>query len=207
MYFEHIDHSHKYLQDILCVIREGILRKRMVLCKNKREGLNTQILVETFNIIGTQNIISSTWIGVQKEHEQENGKGKEDIYFHLGDDNHTRVFYVEAKRLPKYKSKNDDEYVTGESTTSRPSGGIQRYKSLSHGSSNLRHNGMIAYVESKSVDNWLLAVNEKIENEYPEDSILSPSTNNLNEFISTHSYNDIEGSFLMHHFWIDLSLN
>lgn len=206
MYFEHIDYSHKYLEDILSIIRSGILQKRSLLRKKKREGLNTQLLVDTFNLIGTQNIISDTWIGAQKEHEQENNKGKEDIYFYLGDDNYTRIFYVEAKRLPKYKSKIDDEYVIGESTTHRPSGGIQRYKLLNHGSSDLRHNGMIAYIESKSVDDWLLVVNEKIENEYLTDSRLSRSTH-PNEFISTHSYNDIEGSFMMHHFWIDLSNN
>lgn len=206
MYFEHIDHSHKYLEDILSIIRYGISQKRLSLRKKKREGINTQLLVDAFNLIGTQNIISDTWIGAQKEHEQENSKGKEDIYFYLGDDNYTRIFYVEAKRLPKYKSKNDEEYVIGESSTHKPSGGIQRYKLLSHGGSSLRHNGMIAYIENKSVDDWLLVVNEKIGKEYPTDSKLSCSTN-PNEFISTHSYNDIDGSFVMHHFWIDISLN
>lgn len=38
-------------------------------------------------------------IGVQKEHEREDGKGKEDIYFYLNDDKYTRIFYAEAKRL------------------------------------------------------------------------------------------------------------
>ena len=109
-------------------------------------------LVDTFNSIGTTFVICNTWIGVQKEHERENSKSREDIYFYLNDDNYTRIFYVEAKRLPKNQTRSEEEYVIGQSTTGNPSGGVQRYKLTTHGDCNLRYNGMIAYVENKSVE-------------------------------------------------------
>ena len=121
----------------------------------------------------------------------------------MNDDECTRIFYVEAKRLPKYQTKSEEEYVVGESTTGNPSGGIQRYKLGNHGDYNLRHNGIIAYVESKSIEEWILAINSKIIKEYPSDSLLS-STGFANEFISTHNYLNQEDSFVMHHFWINL---
>jgi hypothetical protein len=201
MHFDHIDYSHKYLEDILCIIRQGISQKQMPLNKNRREGLNTQPLVQTFNVIGTTGAI---WIGVQKEHERKDNKGREDIYFHLNDDKHTCIFYVETKRLPKPRSKSNEEYVIGKSSTGKPSGGIQRYKLGNHGDYNLRHNGIIAYVESKSVEEWILVVNGKITEEYPNDTLLT-STGFTNEFISTHNYLNREGSFVMHHFWINLT--
>lgn len=206
MHFDHIDCSHKYLEDVLCIIRQGILKRQMVLTKNKREVLNSQSLVDTFNAIGTTFIVSATWIGVQKEHEREDNKGREDIYFYLNDDKYTRVFYVEAKRLPKPQSKSEEEYVIGESSTGNPSGGIQRYKLGNHGDYKLRHNGIIAYVESKSIEEWMLIINRKITKEYPNDSLLS-STSFTNEFISTHNYLNQEDSFVMHHFWVNLTKN
>jgi hypothetical protein len=201
MRFNHIDYSHKYLENILSIIREGILRRHATLNKSKREVLNSQSLVEVFNIIGTTGKI---WIGVQKEHEQETNMGKEDIYFHLNDDNCTCIFYVEAKRLPKYKTNKEEEYVVGKSSTGNPSGGIQRYKLEIHGSPYLQHNGMIAYVENKTIKDWLLIVNKKIENEYPQDSLLT-SINTQYEYTSTHFYTNNEMKFKMHHFWIDLT--
>ena len=66
MQFDHIDYSHKYLKDILSIIRDGVKQKCNILSKNKREGLNSQSLVEAFNIIGTTFVICNTWIGVQK---------------------------------------------------------------------------------------------------------------------------------------------
>jgi hypothetical protein len=206
MHFDHIDDSHKYLENILGIIRKGILQKPAVLNKSKREELNTQSLVETFNVIGTTGIVCVTWIGAQKEHEREDSSGKEDIYFYLNDDKHTRIFYVETKRLPKYQSKCKEEYVAGESSTGKPSGGIQRYKLGNHGDYSLRHNGMIAYVENKSIEEWISIVNNRITNEYPNDSLLVPSCF-VNEYTSTHGYLKQEGSFLMHHFWINLTGN
>jgi hypothetical protein len=204
MHFDYIDYSHKYLEDILHIIRKGILQKQTVLNKSKREGLNSQSLIETFNVIGTTGVVCATWIGVQKEHEREDSSGKEDIYFHLNDDKHTRIFYVEAKRLPKYQSKCEEEYVVGKSSTGNPSGGIQRYKLGNHGNYTLRHNGMIAYVENKSIEKWILIVNNRIKNEYPNDSLLAP-IRFLNEYTSTHNYLNQEREFLMHHFWINLT--
>lgn len=206
MHFDYIDYSHKYIEDILCIIRQGIIQRKIVLSKKKREGLNTQSLVEVFNVIGLTGTVSKSLIGVQKEHEREDNKGKEDIYFYLNDDNYTCIFFAEAKRLPKYQSKSENEYVTGESTTGNPSGGIQRYKLGIHGNYNLCHNGIIAYVENKSIEEWLSIVNGKITNEYPNDSLLIPA-GLLNEYTSTHTYLYKEGIFYMHHFWINLTKN
>lgn len=97
MHFDHIDKSHKYLEDVLCIIRQGILKRQTALTKNKREGLTSQSSVDTFNVTGTTCIVSAIWIGVQKEHERKDNKGREDIYFYLNDDKCTRIFYVKSK--------------------------------------------------------------------------------------------------------------
>ena len=204
MHFDNIDYSHKYLEDVLSIIRQGILQRDRELNKNKREVLNSQSLVEVFNVIGTTGVVCTTWIGVQKEHEREDNKGKEDIYFHLNDDSYTRIFYMEAKRLPKHQSKSEDEYIIGKSSTGNPSGGIQRYKLGNHGDYNLHHNGIIAYVENRTINEWLLIINRKITNEYPDDSVMGP-TSFANEYISSHNYLNRKGSFFMYHFWIDLT--
>ncbi|PZO25395.1 hypothetical protein [Flavobacterium lindanitolerans] len=204
MHFDNIETNHKYLSDILFIIREGIRQKKEKLHRNKREGLNTQLLAETFNIIGTTNKQVKTWIGVQKEHERNNGLGREDIYFHLNDDNHTRIFYMEAKRLPKYKTKNEEEYVFGTGVEGKKSGGIQRYKILVHGNLNSNYNGMVAYVETQTIDDWLLLVNNKLKDKYPTDTALTP-INYDNEYTSLHKFENYEDkTFTMHHFWIDL---
>jgi hypothetical protein len=203
MRFDNIDNSHKYLTDILCIIRQGISQKQLMLNKKKREGLKTQQLVEVFNVIGTTGVVTKTWIGVQKEHEREGDTNKEDIYFHLNDDNYTRIFYVEAKRLPKYKSVDSEEYVTGVNTFGNPSGGIERYKLGNHGSCELKYNGIIAYIENKSIETWLSRINKKIAEEYSSDSQLT-TTDYENEFTSTHSYLHKDATFTMYHFWIDL---
>ena len=202
MHFDHIDYSNKYIQEILYIIRLGI-QKRNKLCRNKREVLNTQSLVDTFNMIGVT--MCETLIGAQKEHEREDGRGKEDIYFYLNDDSYTRIFFAEAKRLPKYKTESEAEYVVGKSSTNNPSGGIERYKLGIHGNKNLRNNGMLAYIENKSVKEWLQIVNNKITKEFPQDSPLI-LTDNTNEYTSVHTYVNHEGVFTMYHFWIDLSL-
>lgn len=203
MHFDNIDYSHKYLENVLSIIRQGIFQRNGMLNKDKREVLNSQSLVEVFNVIGTTKVLCTTWIGAQKEHEREDIKGKEDIYFHLNDDSYTRIFYVEAKRLPKHQSKSEEEYIIGRSSTGNPSGGIQRYKLGNHGDYNLRHNGIIAYVENKTIGEWLLIINRKIKKEYPDDSVMV-STSFTNEYISSHNYLNHVGSFSMHHFWINL---
>ena len=206
MHFDNIDYSHKYFENVLSIIRQGILQKNWVLNKNKREVLNSQSLVEVFNVIGTTGMVCPTWIGVQKEHERKDNKGKEDIYFHLNDDGYTRIFYVEAKRLPKHQSKSEDEYIVGESSTGNPSGGVQRYKLGNHGDYNLRHNGIIAYVENKTINEWLRIINRKINEVYPGDSVMV-SNSFANEYISSHNYINRKGYFTMYHFWINLTGN
>lgn len=206
MQFDHIDHSHKYIHDILYVIRQGLKQRSHVLERKRREGINTESLVDAFNVIGLTDVECKVKIGVQKEHERRDGKGKEDIYFYLNDDEYTRIFYAEAKRLPMSRYKNKEEYVTGQSSTDNPSGGIQRYKLRLHGDGNLKSNGMFAYVENKSIEEWLQIINSKILNEYPDDSPLI-LTDSVNEYISTHAYEEHKEYFTMYHFWIDLTKN
>ena len=106
--------------------------------------------------------------------------------------------------MPKYKTESEEEYVVGKSSTNNPSGGIERYKLGIHGNKNLRNNGMLAYIENKSVKEWLQIVNNKITKEFPQDSPLI-LTDNTNEYISVHTYVSHEGFFTMYHFWIDLN--
>lgn len=207
MQFDHIDSSNKYINDVLGIIRRGIVKSR-ALQKKSREELKTQQLVEEFNILGTSGAVSNIWIGTQKEHEHNAYSSREDIYFHLNDDGHTRIFFVEAKRLPKPNTSDKEEYVIGKHTSSgNPCGGIQRYKLLRHGDINIPYNGMIGYIENKSVDEWVTIVNKKISQEYPQDIPLTTiSDQHQNEYTSQHNYIDSKGSFTMYHFWIDLNI-
>jgi hypothetical protein len=47
-----------------------------------------------------------------------------------------------------------------------------RLNDYQNGSYNLPYNGIIAYVENKSIEEWFSVINNKIINEYPNDSIL-----------------------------------
>ena len=170
-----------------------------------KKVINTVGSVETFNIIGTSSTILNSWIGAQKEHKREIGSRREDIYFHLNDDKHTRIFYMEAKHLPMNKTKDKDEYVSGDEESGKISGGIQRYKILIHGNPNLNYNGMLAYIENNTIESWVVSINKKLGKIYPEDKPLS-LTGYQNEYISTHRYTTlIDKWFIMHHFWINLT--
>jgi len=200
MQFDNITPSD-YLELVLNIVRQGIVKGMPRLKKDSSESLKSQILTEEFNIIGTSE--SKVWIGADKEHIRDKSNKREDIYFYLNDDNRTRIFFIEAKRLPKYKTKVDEEYVIGISSTGVPSGGVQRYKLDNHGVKDVRHNGMIAYVENRSISEWEKIINKSLLTNYPEDSslILSPYKN---EYTSTHQYDSTYEYFTMHHFWVDL---
>ena len=143
----------------------------------------------------------------KKEHEREDGKEKEDIYFYLNDDKYTHAYSTPKQSdFQCLAIKTKEEYVTGNSTTNSASGGIQRYKLGFHGDEHLNNNGMFAYIENKSIEEWLKIINDKILNEYPNDSPLI-LTNKINEYTSTHTYENHEGYFTMYHFWIDLTRN
>lgn len=57
MQFDYIDHSHKYIDDILYIIRLGLKQRSSVLNRKTREGINTQHLVDAFNVIGLTNTV------------------------------------------------------------------------------------------------------------------------------------------------------
>lgn len=200
MQFDNIT-PYDYLELALNIIRKGLVQGMPRLKKYFNESLKSQILTDEFNIIGTSN--PNKWVGVQKEHIRDKSNKREDIYFYLNDDNRTRIFFIEAKRLPKYKTKTEEEYVIGISSTGIPSGGIQRYKLDDHGIRGIRHNGMIAYVENKSISEWENIINQSLLTNYPEDSSLISSPYK-NEYTSTHQYDSTDEYFTMHHFWADL---
>ena len=195
-----------YLDIVLNIIRQGTAKIITKLNVSDNEDIKNQLLTDIFNVLGTAN--EKLWIGVGKENKTKGKQTREDIYFYLNDDNYTRVFYVEGKRLPKYKTNTDEEYVVGTNSFGNPSGGIQRFKKGAHGDSNrIFDNGLIAYVESNTVVYWLTMVNQCIIANYGIDEILKDKENPIGEYISLHQY-DCESrisNFHLHHFWIDLS--
>ena len=192
--------QNEYLNSILEIIRKGIESEQENINIHDNEDVKNQILMERFLILGTQN--EKNWIGVSKEHVKKDSNRKEDFFFFLKDQNNTRIFFAEAKRLPKFRTLNIEEYVK---SSQGQSGGIQRYKSGAHGDpGNMFDYGLIGYIENKSVNAWLDIINERISIEYPNDSILKPKEDLLNEFTSKHRYEgDFDGTFRMHHFWLD----
>lgn len=204
MQFDHVPQA-PYLATVLDIIRKGIANKKGNLKLKDNEDIKNQKLSNAFNVIGTQN--EKLWIGASQEHKS-NKQSREDIYFYLNDGNYTRIFYIEGKRLPKSNTISQEEYVSGISTSGKPSGGIERYKLGIHGEpQRLECNGLIAYIENKTIDEWETIINNSIVSHYPGDLRLLHYKSFANEYTSTHrySYNIIKNYFKMHHFWIDLT--
>lgn len=204
MQFDHVPPT-LYLDIALDIIRKGISHEKGNLNRKENEDIKNQKLSNAFNVIGTQN--EKMWIGASQEHKS-NKQAREDIYFYLNDENHTRILYIEGKRLPKTKTVYGEEYVQGISTSGNPSGGIERYKLGLHGEpQRLKYNGIIAYVENKTIAEWETIINDSIASHYPEDLGLQKNDLFANEYTSTHcySYNKINEYFKMYHFWIDLT--
>ena len=207
MHFDHLPSSHtKYLNTILSIIKKGISEEKHRLNISDRENIKNQQLSELFNILGTKN--EEYWIGASKEHEKDKDSNREDIYFYLDDDKRTRIFFVEGKRLPKYKSKSEEEYVIGKSSSGKPSGGIERFKLGLHGMPHsMNAYGMIAYIENDSFSIWQGRINDKINSVFPDDSRLIKTVNKDCDYTSSHTYNMFPQKFNLHHFWIDLTAN
>ena len=81
MHFDYIDCSHKYLEDILCIIRQGISRKQMTLTKGKREGLNSQSLVEALMLSEQQELFVLLGLELRKSMSEKIIKGKKIFIF------------------------------------------------------------------------------------------------------------------------------
>ena len=204
MQFDHVPPT-PYLENVLDIIRKGIAKEKNNIRLKENEDIKNQKLSEAFNVLGTQN--EKLWIGVGKEHNQFGIQTREDIYFYLEGDVRPRIFYIEGKRLPKANTISKEEYVEGISTSGEPSGGIERYKLGVHGEpQRLKHNGIIGYIEKKSVAEWEKIINNSILSLHPLDSILNPVAKSKNEYTSTHVYTfSLNDRFTMHHFWIDLT--
>ncbi|WP_346858899.1 hypothetical protein [uncultured Draconibacterium sp.] len=205
MHFDHLPPSHtKYLTDILSIIKDGIATEKERFKKSDRENLKNQQLSDRFNQIGTKN--EKNWIGVSKENENDNSTNREDIYFYLDDDNRTRIFFAEGKRLPKAGSNSEEEYVVGMSSTGKPSGGIQRFKLGLHGEpETMTDYAIIGYIEKDSFSSWQIKINNKLKSEYPADSTLTETPTKESDYISLHNYLSNSKKFKLHHFWIDLT--
>jgi hypothetical protein len=194
-----------YLNLVLDIIRNGINLGAAKIKIRDNEGLKNQALAETFNYFGTTD--EKKWIGVSKENVSGGRQSREDIYFYLNDDNHTRIFYLEGKRLPKYQTQTGEEYVIGINNSGNPSGGIERFKAGIHGDpSRIFHNGLIAYVENNSIEYWNGKVNETIQQMYGINEVLIKKIGFSNEYSSTHLFDCESNSekFCLHHFWVKL---
>ena len=205
MQFDNLPTS-PYLNIVLDIIRKGILISFQKLKTNDNEGLKNQTLTESFNYLGTTTN-ENIWIGVGKENISEGKQAREDIYFHLNDENRTRIFFVEGKRLPKYKTKTKQEYVLGKNTNGNPSGGIERFKKGIHGAPNrVSNNGIIAYIENESIEFWAKNVNDSIRENFNTDDTMVKKDGLVNEFLSIHQFDceSISTTFKLHHFWIEL---
>jgi len=197
--------SNPYLNIVSSIIREGIIQCIPKLNNSDNEDLKNQLLTETFNKIGT--VSEELWIGVSKENNSIGKQTREDIYFYLNDDRSTRVFYVEGKRLPKYNTQFNEEYVIGKNNSGNPSGGIERFRKGIHGEANrIIDNALIGYIENNSIEYWLRKVNESISLNFNSDEILNKKEKRNNEYISSHQF-ELENklvNFRLHHFWINL---
>lgn len=163
--------SLPYLNIIYETIRLGIKKCTSNLSISQNEGLKNQNVANTLNTISTTN--EEVWIGVNNENISEGKKTREDIYFYLNDEAQTRIFYIEAKRLPKYKTKNKEEYIIGVNIYGNPSGGIERFKQGLHGNPHeIFNNGLIAYIENESIEYWFDKINSTIKNKYSCDELL-----------------------------------
>jgi hypothetical protein len=204
MQFDNLPTS-PYLNIVFSIIRNGIITNLPKLKAIDNEDLKNQMLTETFNYLGTTN--ENIWIGVGKENISKGKQAREDIYFHLNDENHTRIFFVEGKRLPKYNTKTKQEYVIGTNSFGNPSGGVERFKKGIHGDPNrISSNGLIAYVENESIEYWAENINCSIRDNFNIDELMVKKDGFINEFLSTHKFEceSITADFNLHHFWIEL---
>lgn len=205
MRFDNIPLS-PYLNIILDIIRSGIKECSSKLIISQNEGLKNQEITNTLNTISTIN--EKVWIGVNNENINKGRKAREDIYFYLNDDNHTRIFYIEGKRLPKYNTKSKEEYIFGVNSHGNPSGGIERFKKGIHGNPHrIFNNGLIAYIENESFEFWFQKINNTIQEKYSYEERIIREKDFSNECTSSHPY-ECEAnadSFILHHFWIDLT--
>jgi hypothetical protein len=198
--------SSNYLDTVLEIVRNGIRIERPRLGRKSSEPKKNQQLAEQFDMAGR---ITDPVICCQKEHQRNSGSGKEDIYFFLPNDERTRIFYCECKRLNSRLYM--EEYVQGTHTGSgNPSGGIQRFILGIHGEpKRLRDNGIIGYVECSTIELWKYHINQRLSVLYSEDDRFEPKVDFQNEFLSKRRYEceDATGEITMHHFLIDLTGN
>jgi hypothetical protein len=206
MSLTHIN-QHNHINNILSIIRNGIQLQLLALIEKRtqKEGIKNQDLADELNIIGTTLKNEKLWYGCQKENVKASNH-REDIFFYLKNSEHSRVFFIEAKRLPILDTIDHEEYIKG-NDDDHPSGGIERYKLGLHGDPEwMNEYGMIGYIENKSIEEWLEIINQKLTEVYPEDSTLVAKKDFENEYFSTHKSDKYKsGEFSFHHFWIDLT--
>lgn len=121
------------------------------------------------------------------------------------------IFTLEAKKLPtdKENGKREKEYVSHTNTTSKPAGGIQRYKEELHGIDDqgdlLPRNGIIAYTSDLSHKDWLEKVNIWIEecSWGEEEKLVNKYYSKVSRFASEHK-TITNRKVSLEHFWIKI---
>lgn len=123
-----------------------------------------------------------------------------------------KLYTVEAKRLPTDKSNGDreTEYVYGQSK--KDSGGIERFKTGSHGYQ-LPKSALLGYIEEEDFGYWHGKINEWISNKASS----TPSEWNINEQLTdlfidasqgysiTHSIANRESNSInLFHLWVKI---
>lgn len=127
----------------------------------------------------------------------------------------SKLYTVEAKRLPTGKGKREQEYIYGFSTSDSPSGGIQRFKTGDHGYG-LPESALLSYVEEndfiywhKTINSWIANKANELPLDWKEDERLKDLYIDPTEICSTcHSVAYRESDAIeLFHLWIKIPKN
>jgi hypothetical protein len=149
-------------------------------------------------------------VGNQERDLTKQSKGIPDLFFYANKfgEPPISIFSIECKRLPAPLPKSrEKEYVQG----NNQNGGIERYKIEKHGKQ-LVECGMIAFIEEKDFDFWLICVNKwikklsDIDNLWRETEVLNIVEQQKDEFayLASIAHRAYQKDIKLHHFWIDI---
>lgn len=123
----------------------------------------------------------------------------------------SKLYTVEAKRLPTGTGVREQEYVYGHFTSGSPSGGIQRFKTGDHGYG-LPKSAILGYVEQNDFQHWHTTINNWITDKASElpDWDISEQIQDLeidsyqNYSASRSKANRLSDSIDLFHLWIKI---
>jgi len=128
---------------------------------------------------------------------------------------------IECKRLPAPTSDREREYVAGtHRSSSRPTGGIQRFKLGNHGA-DVETSAIVGYVEMQTADHWHSAINQWIADLIASSGateamwsdhdklreLLTDPRSSVSSCVSVHRRvaTCCTNSIRLHHFWVDVT--